>query len=90
MLYRILTEDINRREIVRIVARNYDAFTVTPGERYWQGYTESSLVIEIEVPNGPRALEHLERVQRIAREIKELNEQEAVMVQRFEVSAQLI
>jgi len=86
MLYRITTEDKNRNVIVHIVKEYFDGFTLIPAIGYWQGIKENSLIIEIDVKHPLSKY----RMRTLAKRIKELNEQQAVMVQRINVKSELI
>lgn len=80
MLYKILTEDINRLAIAKIVGRYFDGFTMIGGLGYWQGKQEYSLIIEIDTPcdhNTP------DRIKAICREINILNDQQCCLLQTF-------
>ena len=84
MLYRILTEDINRRQIEDIVARRFDSFTIYAACGYWNGTKESSLVIEIDT-SGAKV-----RVRLVAEQIKQLNGQDAVLIQSWPIINEMI
>jgi len=86
MLYRIITEDKNRDGIVDIVKEYFDGFTLIPAIGYWQGIKENSLIIEIDVKHPLSKY----RIKVIAKRIKELNEQQAVIVQQINVKSELI
>jgi hypothetical protein len=75
MLYRILTENVNKEQIVKIVSLHFDGFTIYEAEGYWKGKPEKALVIEIDSGND------LWLIMKIAKEIKAFNCQESVMVQ---------
>lgn len=83
MLYHILTEDINRPAIERIVGESFDAYTFIHAEGHWRGKAEHSLVIELDTDRS-------NDVAIVARRIKEYNKQEAVLVQRLNVESELI
>jgi hypothetical protein len=80
MLYRILTENKQRQRVENIVSREFDAFTLYTGTGHWNGGKERSLIIEIDAD----AIKG-DAVRNLALEIKALNEQEAVLVQRLPV-----
>lgn len=85
MLYRVLTENVNRAGIERIVASHFDGFTIFTGIGYWKGSMEASLTIEIDAPEADFYM-----VQLVAIEIKELNNQECVMIQQFAVQTVMV
>lgn len=88
MLYRILTEDKNREGIVDIIKIRFAGFTLIPAIGYWQGIKENSLIIEIEIETLLKY--HENSIHEIARQIKVLNNQQVVMVQRIDVKSGLI
>lgn len=90
--FMVFTEDKNREKIKEIVGVWFDGFTLLFGQGYWVGkcipqkiYKEDSLVIVIIA----RAQDH-EKVQMIARRIKQLNNQESVMVSSFDTEMEMI
>lgn len=84
MLYRIFTEDINRKVIEQIMTSRFDDFTMYPTIGYWKGKKEKSLTIEIESHSDAKAIEE------IALEIKKSNRQSKVMVQVITNSTKLV
>jgi hypothetical protein len=85
MLYRILTEDKNREKVEAIVGTYFDGFTVIEATGYWKGTKEKSLVIEIWTDDNARS-----DINVVAKRIKEVNNQEAVLVQAFQCEGRLI
>ena len=79
MLYRILTEDINREDIVAILTESFQSFTLLPGTGYWEGTAERCLIIEVDGNECNIAADVLT----VADRIKRKNKQEAVLVQRL-------
>ncbi len=77
MLYRIFTENQNEVEIEKIVNKFYPGFTVVKGEGFWRMQKEDSLIIEIVTQDEDT------KINTVAQEIKELNKQEAVLVQKI-------
>ncbi len=75
MLYRIFTEDRNRRAVRRIVSAEFDGFTIIPSQGSWKGRLEKSLVIEI---IGNRIMS---KIKKLAQKIKKANEQESVLIE---------
>ena len=76
MMYRIYTQDKNRRFICRTIAEHFPGFSVIKQTRFWQGRKEKSLCIEI-VSDEPAARHYIDL---ICRAIKGYNRQAAVMV----------
>ena len=73
-IFRIYTEDLNRDEIEKIVAAEFEDFTEIPAVGYFHGQKENSLVIEIVGRVDPA------KVENVAEAIRESNRQQAVMV----------
>ena len=76
MIIRLYTEDKARPTIMTIVGQYFDGFTLIPCTGIWKGIPENGLVVEI-VSEEPWAEGVAEE---IAREIKQANQQEAVLV----------
>lgn len=89
MLYRLITENINQQRIIEIVQRYFDSFTLIPAIGYWQGQREPALIIEVcSSYNHPNISEN--NINFIAQEIKELNHQQAILIQKIESSTLLL
>ena len=86
MLYRILTEDKNKAQVMEIVSEFFDGYTVLSAVGVWNRQVEASMIIEID-SNG---LHDGKSVEEIARRIKVLNKQEAVLIQRIKSRALLV
>jgi len=86
MIYRILTEDKNRKLVQDEVSRHFSGYTVYTGIGVWQGGTEKNLTIEIDTLGDDNRL----AVYRIAEYIKKVNGQEAVLIQEIESKSKLI
>jgi len=73
-MYRILTEDKNRRDIYNILnSLHIEGFTCIKGTGSWHGVRENCLAIDlVDVP--------IAEVLMVARAIKEWNKQESVLV----------
>lgn len=85
MLYRIITENKNKRIIESIIKQDFDCFTLVLAEGCWDNKIENSLIIEIQ-----GAKYHENRVKRLAAKIKLENDQEKVLIQYFENKSELI
>ena len=79
MLYRICTEDKNRRQLTDLIDHHFDGYTLYTVEGRWKGKAEDALVIEIAGDLADRAPVHI-----LAHEIKALNAQEAVLIEEIE------
>lgn len=78
-MFRICTENVNQDKIAKIVGKKYDAFNLIPGTGFWKGKKENSLTIEI-IGDDIK----FDDVNKIALEIKKINNQDAVLVQKIE------
>jgi uncharacterized membrane-anchored protein YitT (DUF2179 family) len=76
--FRIYTEDRNQERIEEILRKSFEGFTIYKAEGYWRLQKENSLIIEILGES-----EAIEKINQVAREIKEANNQQAVLVQRI-------
>ena len=84
MLYRIFTEDKNKKAIEKIINKYYEGYTLYKAEGFWRLQKENSLIIEI-ITEDPAA-----KVNKIAKEIKAKNKQQAVLVQKIKNQQWLI
>ena len=84
-MFRICTENVNQDTIAKIVGKKFSAFNLVAGTGFWKGQKENSLTIEI---IGDEI--NVEDINEIAREIKNVNKQDAVLVQKIENSNWLI
>ena len=75
MLYRICTEDTNRRQLTDLIDQHFDGYTLYTVEGRWKGKAEDALIIEI-ASHGT-----FSRVKVLAEAIKELNQQEPVLIE---------
>ena len=80
MLYRILTEDSTayRANAIAAIGKHFKSFTALQGQGYWQGQAENSLILEVV---GGEA--DYNKVMSVASEIKSVNFQQAVLVQKI-------
>jgi hypothetical protein len=83
-LYRIYTENKNLKGIKLILNRAFESYTLLEGVGVWKGTEEKSLIIEV-----------LSRISRgyfdiVADDIKDLNQQQAVLVTVSEIESKLI
>lgn len=72
-IYRVYTEDKNKGEILQLVAKRFQSFTLQPTLGYYRGKSERSIVIEI-VGAAKR------EVNAVARRIGAMNGQKSVLV----------
>ena len=78
MLYRIFTEDKNKKQLEKIISKHFEGFTLYKTTGFWRLQKEKSLVIEI-IEDIP-----VDRINNLAKDIKKANKQEAVLVQRLQ------
>lgn len=87
-LIRIFTENKNFSEIEELVGKYFDGATFIKAEGLWRGEREHSLIIEIVTDLG--RLTGIKRIERLCYDIKELNNQDTVLVQYIEIQSRLI
>ena len=85
MLYRILTENLNRKRIERIISKSFKGFSLIKSQGFWEGIKENSLIIEI---SGSKKIAGKVKVS--ALEIKKANKQDAVLIQVFSDNSFLV
>lgn len=84
MLYRILTEDKNHEELEKLAAKHFPGFTLVRGQGFWRLQKEDTLIIEIVADDIDV------KINTLALAIKQLNNQEAVLVQKIQNQQWLI
>ena len=84
MLYRIFTEDKNQSGIEGVVSKHFPGFTIYKAEGFWRLQKENTLVIEIITEDTDA------KINRVAQDIKLLNRQEAVLIQKVKNQQWLI
>ncbi len=89
MLYRIFTEDKNTRRLHKLVSRYLDGYTSYTAVGFWKGTPEQSRVIEVVVPVYDEWFKD-EDIRSLCHEIKGLNNQESVLLQKIEVQSEFI
>lgn len=72
-VYRIYTEDVRRKEIIKATSEKFDNFTLHPTTGFYDGRAEKSIVIEIVKATD-------ERIESLARRIQELNGQKTILI----------
>jgi hypothetical protein len=73
VMYRLYTQDVNRDKITEIVAAHFKGFTIFPISGSYEGVQEDSILIEIETADYAKVLQ-------VAGEIRELNNQDEVLI----------
>jgi len=87
VLYRIYTEDINRENIIGLVAEQFSNFTIIKGDGHWGDQQEKSLIVEIITVQGDDVAKI---VKGIAAKIRDYNKQDAVLVTAQLIDSELI
>lgn len=77
MLYRIFTENVNQSTIEKIINKYFEGFTLVKAAGYWRLQKEHSLIIEVVTDDTDKLINDL------ATEIKAVNKQEAVLIQKI-------
>ena len=85
IIYRLFTEDINRKGIENIVTKKFTGYTIIPASGYWKGIKEKSLVVEIVGNKNDKIA-----VDKVAQSIKQTNKQQAVLIQSYNVNSKLV
>lgn len=87
MLYRLFTQNQNYDEVKQLVCEAFDGATIIKANGLWQGKTEHSLIIEIEV-NSP--VSFYRRIEQLCYAIKKLNQQNKILVQIIDCNSRLV
>jgi hypothetical protein len=83
-LHRIYTENKNLEGIKKILNRAFESYTLLECVGIWKGTEEKSLIIEVLTRINPAYFEL------VADDIKDLNQQQAVLVTVSEIESSLI
>jgi hypothetical protein len=75
-IFRIYTEEKNKRHIVRLAGKAFDNFTLQPTLGYYNGKPEKSIVIEIVGAREPA-------VKELALKIRKMNGQKSVLIMKL-------
>ena len=75
-IYRIYTEEKNKKAIVQLVTEQFESFTLQPTLGYYRRKPEKSIVIEI-VGGKPA------QIKRLAERIRKMNGQKSVLILKF-------
>ena len=77
MLYRIFTEDKNRKKLEKIASKYFPGYTIFKAQGFWRLQKENSLIMEFVIEDNDV------KINKLAEEIKKENKQEAVLVQKI-------
>ena len=87
MLYRLFTENKNYEQIKSLVCDLFDGATFIKAEGIWQSVSEHSLIIEIDIEDGP---DTKPKIKTLCFQIKKLNSQDKILVQQIKIDSNLI
>lgn len=88
MLYRLFTENKNYDQIKKLAGDLFDGFTIIKTDGVWQGESEHSLIIEIDISdNRPDVTP---KIKVLCYQIKKLNQQDKVLVQKIDCESKLV
>lgn len=85
MLYRLFTENKNYDQIKKLVNQYFPGFTVIKVDGVWHGVAEHSLIIEIDDDNITYT-----DIKGLCYNLKKLNQQDKILVQRIESESKLV
>lgn len=88
MLVRLLTENKNYTTVRGLIYEQFQGFTIIKAEGLWQGTSEHSLIIEIDLPTLDRPEQ--QKIEQLVYAIKQLNKQDKVLVQYIESESKLL
>lgn len=75
-IYRIYTEEKNKKAIVQLLAKQFESFTLQPTLGYYRRKPEKSIVIEI--VGGQAA-----QIRRLVERIRKMNGQKSALILKF-------
>ena len=84
MLARICTEDTNSERTRELCQKYLEGFTLLRGMGVWKDQLEPALVIEVAHFGQVNKTEFKDKIVRLAKAIKDMNQQEAVLIEFFE------
>jgi len=98
VLYRIITQNKNRSEIITMLRRHFDGFTIYRATGYWKDTIEPALIIELDdIGDYTAQNEYTFRedgfgreVEEVVKQIKTMNKQDCVLLQQISCISELI
>ena len=87
--YRIYTEDINRNDVLCLLNRYFQGYTILSASGVWLGVSEASIVIEYITESENIDYTDL-KIQQVCNEIKILNKQQDILYTREDIVGVLI
>lgn len=85
MLYRIHTQNKNKKFLCQLISKYFDGFSVIEQIGYWQSKKEKSLCIEIVADTASTAL----KIGQLCKAICGYNRQDAVLIQEIDCKTYL-
>ena len=89
MLYRIITEDRNYIRVKELVSSYFDGFTIYKANGVYGLESEDSLIIEIDTLDNVQE-DCANWIKYIVQNIKEMNSQDCVLLQKINCESQLV
>lgn len=83
--YEIMTEDLNREAIEKMIGGHFKGFSITEQIGYYDGKREDSICIVIMAPARDKFL-----IEELAGKIRDLNSQESVLVIAYRAVYKLV
>lgn len=80
MIIRICTENLNIGKVRDLTSVYFDAYTLLQGHGVWKGKEEHSLTIDIAANDGDEG-QAVRFARELAEKIKDLNKQEAILLE---------
>jgi hypothetical protein len=85
-LYRIYTQNKNKKFVLKLVSESFPGFTVYEETGFWQGVKEKSLIIEIITSAADAKL----KLNRICKAICGYNDQDTILLFEQECKTEII
>ena len=85
MLYRLFTENKNYEQVKNLIREIFVSATIIKAEGLWQGESEHSLIIEVLADDKCE-----QQIRQLCYNIKKLNQQDKILVQRIESDSKLV
>jgi hypothetical protein len=79
-VHRLYTEKKNQTAIVRLIAEQFESFTLQPVTGYYRGKPEPAIVVEVIGASAPA-------IRKLAQKIKKMNGQKSILILRFRANA---
>ena len=80
-VHRLYTEKKNKAAILRLIAEQFESFTLQPVTGYYRGKPEPAIVVEIVGASAPA-------MRKLAEKVKRMNGQKSILTIRFRAEAE--